>query len=60
VIRADLPPFEEGETVSGMILLRSAVAGGDHSYVNTTTKGLRDFVENVRTRIREAAVVSRE
>jgi hypothetical protein len=53
-IMGQLSPFEAGETVQGTVMLQSAVAGSARGYVNTNTKGIQNFVENVRERIRDA------
>ncbi len=53
-IRAAITPFETTSAVQGSALLHSAVAGSDHAYANTATKGLEDFVENLRRALRQA------
>jgi len=47
-IQAGVPSFEKARTVSGSMLLRSAVMAGEHSFINTTTKGLDNFVMNLQ------------
>lgn len=48
LITAAVAPFEQGRQVRGEVRLHSAVAASERSFRNTTTKGLNDFIENVR------------
>mgnify|MGYP000898460809 FL=1 len=51
-IQGQLPPFESGEVISGRMRLKSAMAGGPRAYTNTVTKGLGDFIEQFKSRVR--------
>lgn len=50
-IQGEIPPFENGETVSGSIWKVSVISGGSRSYINTITEGLEDLVQNAQSRI---------
>jgi hypothetical protein len=45
-------PFPEGRVVTGAVDLRSAVAARPQSFVNTTTKGLDDFIADLEAALR--------